>query len=147
MRYYDIFLIEDDVARFYFGQEVKLYQLFLEARTIDNLRIKKEIDKQIDYITKPMPVNAIQQRISMSCRHYPGYDCRGYIHIFQCTKGGSRAKLEVQPSGLTLQGIGDYTAEATFFEVLRQIDSSFLAIDFHLTNFGWLKPIRNAHLI
>ncbi|MFC7393387.1 sporulation inhibitor of replication protein SirA [Scopulibacillus cellulosilyticus] len=147
MRHYFIFLIQDEIARSYFGRESKLYQLFLEADNIGDYNMKQQINKQVEYITKRIPVFKIGRRLELLLSHLSEYKCCNQIHMIEHPKKTSQAQLELGTGRLSLKATGDYSAETSFFEVLRQIDDSFLAIDFKHHRFGWLKPIKNAHLI
>ncbi|MBM7644479.1 hypothetical protein JOD45_000672 [Scopulibacillus daqui] len=147
MRHYFIFLIEDEIARTYFGREAKLYQLFLEANHINNIDIRQQISKQVQYITRRIPVYRVEKKLKTLLSHLSEYKCRDKIHTIENTKKPGCAKLELHPGRLSLKAHGNYSAEMSFFEVLRQIDDSFLAIDFDHHRFGWLKPIKNAHFI
>lgn len=147
MRQYEIYLIDDEIARFYFGKEIKLYQLFLDERLSKEKNQMAIIKKQITYITKRVPIFEIEGKIEDTCRHFKGYDMQNQTHSLHYSNGMSQARLELDSERLTLKSTGDFSAEVTFLEVLRQIDSSFLAIDFKHTRYGWLKPVKNAHFI
>ncbi|WML49196.1 sporulation inhibitor of replication protein SirA [Neobacillus sp. PS3-34] len=62
MRKYRLYLIEDEFAAHYFGRERMFYQLFRENE-YSNGELKTIIEKQINYITKPLPVLRIHQLI------------------------------------------------------------------------------------
>jgi len=60
MRSYQLYLIEDEFASHYFGRERMFYQLFLEYSRA-NGDLKSIISKQVDFVTKPIPVLRIHQ--------------------------------------------------------------------------------------
>ena len=56
------------------------------------------------------------------------------------------ATLEVGESMIVVKASGSYEAETAFFEVLRKIESSFLAVDLDHQRFGWLKPMKERKI-
>lgn len=69
MRHYELYLLEEQVARHYFGRETKLFQLFLEHADA-SLSQRLIIDKQIEYISKPLPSLLLQQKINVWFKAY-----------------------------------------------------------------------------
>ncbi|UTW70984.1 sporulation inhibitor of replication protein SirA [Anaerobacillus sp. HL2] len=45
---------------------------------------------------------------------------------------------------LTISTTGTYQAETIFFEILRQINPCFFAVDFENRNYGWLNPVKHV---
>lgn len=147
MRHYDIYLIEEEVARSYYGKEALLFQLFLDERVTTSILKRKQIEKQVAFVTQRMPIFHIECSIEEALRSHPGYDFKQQHHMINNSERESQAELFLGVQSLTLTASGTYEAETTFFEVLRQINSCFLAVEFNHYRYGWLKPIKNAHLM
>ena len=111
-----------------------------------SVKIKSILNEQIHFITRPIQTLKIQQVIvQILQRNKTLHDHNGtyYIEI------GSRsfAKLEIHERYIEIKSSGDYEAETIFFEVLRKIESSFLAIDFENYRCRWLKPIKETKYV
>ncbi|MFD2616788.1 sporulation inhibitor of replication protein SirA [Terrilactibacillus laevilacticus] len=143
MRQYMIYLIEEEISRYYFGKEHKLYEFFLEAKQDHQPRMKQLIQKQMDYIVRPISYSEISKILQRHCR------CLSHANMFSlnCSNGTSSAKLMIQEKEIKLLSKGYYDAEATFLEILRQFDKHFFAIDYASHQFGWLNPIKDAYYI
>lgn len=144
MRQYDIYLIEDEIARHYFGSEWKLYDLFLESKQVEEGKLRHVIQKQIRYVIRPIPLQKVAGRLMSKYRRLPGYKADRHRHMMSVPGDGSFARLELRPQKLSLASSGEYDAEASFFEALRQIEDHFLAVDYGRDRFGWLKPVKKA---
>ncbi|MFZ3587820.1 sporulation inhibitor of replication protein SirA [Bacillus sp. DJP31] len=146
MREYTIYWIEEEFAHHYFGREKMFYHLFEEyTSAIGELR--PILNKQVNYVTKPIPVLHINQFIQNEMKTKTNYRFIEELHIFQANKNKSKATLHVSEQHLTLVGTGEYEAEMTFFELLRKWDSRFLAVDTNQMRFGWLTPIKQRKFV
>jgi hypothetical protein len=146
MRHYQLFLLEEDVAQHYFGQESKLFHLFLE-RTMASSEQKQIIDLQIEYISKPMPGLLLQQKMMAAFSNLSSYKVNKHIHVLDLAQPESCAELLIHKEHLSLTSTGEIEAETMFFEVLRKIDPCFFAINFETHRFGWLNPIKQVKFV
>ncbi|WLR52545.1 sporulation inhibitor of replication protein SirA [Bacillus tianshenii] len=148
MRHYSMYLLRDDVAEEYFGKESLLYRLFLEYEqtTMEQSNI---IERQVQYITLPIPTAAIQFQLQKELKRYSGYTSDGQVHSLHIKSrtGISEAQLSVFPSFMTLSARGGYEAETIYFEILRKMYTSFLAMDFETNRYGWLNPIKQRNFV
>jgi hypothetical protein len=143
VRRYIIYLIEEEVANSFFGQELLLYKLFLKGQA--NFSPQEAIiRKQIEYITKSIPVLPIHIRLQEKLLQVGGYET-SESHFIQYNE--SKAKLTIHFDYLLLLSEGTLEAETLFFESLRQIESCFFAMDFKKHHFGWLNPIKTKKTV
>ena len=63
VRKYYIYLIEDEVADYFYGRENKFYELFAADRYVLG-ELKKIVQKQIDFITLPLPHLELHRHLS-----------------------------------------------------------------------------------
>ncbi len=145
MRNYQLYLVVDEFASHYFGKERMFFQLFQEHEEAVG-DFKSILEEQIHFITKPIQVLKIHQifgQYQQRMRTLHAKNGTYYIEI------GSRsyAKLEIYERFINIKSNGDYEAETVFFEVLRKIESSFLAIDFENQLCSWLKPIKERKFV
>lgn len=146
VRRYVIYLMEQDVAKNYFGKEEMLYQLFLEAENIVS-PYHSIIKKQIRYITKEIPLTDLHETLITELRHeVKSYEAEKSYEI-HLAEYDSKAVLVLNRHHLSLYSYGAKEAETVIFEILRKIESSFLALDFKNSNYGWLNPIKKAALV
>ncbi|WP_078427007.1 sporulation inhibitor of replication protein SirA [Alkalihalobacterium alkalinitrilicum] len=146
MRKYDIYLINGDVSQHYFGQESKLFHLFLdEIRAADEN--KAIIKKQIKYISNPIPVVELQHRLLSSFKHRTDYFFFDHTHRLQISEPFSKAQMFIFPDYIHLVSEGSYEAETMFFEVMRKLSPSFFALDVSTYRYGWLNPIKQVKLV
>ncbi len=150
IRHYRIYLIEDAVVVPYIGREKLLYGLFNDFIQAKG-RQKWIVGRQILYITKKMPIQLLRsvlekelcgnQNISyLNGAYYVRY--KGQSSVLK-----SSAKLTIHNRVLTISSEGGYDAETVFFECIRKIDHSFLAIDIEHERYGWLKPFKERKFI
>jgi hypothetical protein len=147
VRHYQIYLIEEEIAQIYFGEESKLFQLFLEAEKTTAPLKSEVLQKQVDYITKPLDIPVMKQAIEEALQHRTDYFIYPNVHLLDDGKGRSQAKLMIDTTRLHISASGNYEAETTFFEELRKCQPSFLAMDFNNHRYGWLNPIKQANFI
>ncbi|WP_169864997.1 sporulation inhibitor of replication protein SirA [Sutcliffiella halmapala] len=143
MRQYMIYLIEEEIAKHYSGNEVKLFQLFNQYEQED--RLQNVVKQQVDYITIPIPTFPLQQVLENTLKSIDGYKRNSYQHKIE--KVDSVAKLSIFEKCLKLTSTGSFEAEAIFFEIIRKQAPYFLAIDTKSERFGWLQPIKQRKFV
>ncbi|WP_416150741.1 sporulation inhibitor of replication protein SirA [Salipaludibacillus sp. HK11] len=146
MRKYEIVLMDEEVAYMYSGMEKKLYQLFHEHRHSKGL-LKTITGHQIRYITKDYGQTNLDKYIYESFFHCKDYSYSENTHILTGMRDRSFAQLSLAPGKMTLISQGKIDAETSFFEVLRNYQSFFLAINYEKEKYGWLKPIPVMHIM
>lgn len=146
MRRYVVYLLEEDVAENYLGKEKMLYQLFYEAENKIS-PYHSVVKKQIQYITREMPLTKIHQALMSELKHVLTSFEANKIYEVQLKKSVSRAILIMHPHYLSIYSYGSIDAETVFFEVLRKLESCFLAVDFKNDNYGWLTPRKRMELV
>jgi hypothetical protein len=146
MRVYQLYLIEDEFTNHYFGRERMFFDLFSEEKHSYG-ELKKIIQKQIQYITKPIPALRIHQVINQHLAKLKGYMSENGHYRVELAGRTSIATLSVKDGYVLVQAEGNYEAEAIFFEVLRKCEASFLAIDIDHGRYGWLKPIKERKFV
>lgn len=146
MRKYEILLIDEEVAYMYSGMERKLYQLFHE--NINSKGLLKTITKnQISYITKGYDPYKLNDYIYSSFFHNKDYAYSEDTHILNDKKDNSYAELTLRPGTMSLVAKGSINAETSFFEVLRNYQPFFLAINHDTNKYGWLRPIQVMNVV
>ncbi|WP_409305545.1 sporulation inhibitor of replication protein SirA [Peribacillus sp. SCS-155] len=146
MRSYHIYLIEEEFAQHYFGREKIFLNLFMEY-TRSSGGQRRILQKQIDYITRPIPVLKIQQSINDYLFYKEDVSYKDGVYYIQKNSGNSRAALQINKEHLILQAEGEYDAETAFFESIRKCETSFLAFDIKNQRCGWLKPIKERKFV
>ncbi len=144
MRTYQIHLIVDEFASHFFGRERVIFHLFKEFEESSG-ESKQTLEKQIRFITKPIQKRKINHVLTQTLQNNQYF----YIEeglFYLDMNGKSFAWLKIQEHSLLLQAEGNYEAETIFFEILRKIESSFLAIDCKLQRCAWLRPIKERKL-
>jgi len=145
VRTYQLYLIDDEFASHYFGKERMVYQLFKDYKEAVG-EYKKILEKQIDFILKPIQEIKIHQFISQYLQKNKDFYTNNGLYYLEIGKR-STAKLEIHERCLMLKANGNYEAETIFFEVLRKTESSFIAIDLEHQRCGWLKPIKERKFV
>ncbi|MDR0137471.1 sporulation inhibitor of replication protein SirA [Metabacillus idriensis] len=148
MRHYYVYLIEEEFANHFFGREAKLFHLFQEyLRTSPEQLEFNHLYKQIRYVTKSISAESIDHMIESSLTNRYNYaHIEGHHRIDSESKRGN-ALLQVRDQYIEVTSIGSFDMEAIFFEILRKIDSCFLAMDFEAKRYGWLKPIKERKFV
>ena len=146
MRSYQLYLIEDEFASHYFGRERMFYQLFWEYSQA-NGALGSIISKQVDFVTKPIPVLRIHQLLHQQLSKVKGFRLEEGIYIFENKNPSSFSTLKIHEQYLELDSQGHVDAETVFFEILRKCETSFLAIDLESNKYGWLKPIKERKYV
>ncbi|ARK30902.1 sporulation inhibitor of replication protein SirA [Halalkalibacter krulwichiae] len=146
MRHYEIYIIEEDVARQYYGQESKLFYLFLEHEKAKGPQ-KQIIRKQIEYITKPIPTLLLQQKVKQDLTKNDGYRRKKNTHVIEIQERDSKAELVISSDALYVTAEGSFDVETIFFEILRKCEPSFFACSLEDHRFGWLKPLKQEDIL
>ncbi len=146
MRKYEIFLLEDEVAYYYFGREQVLYQFFVEA--VNPVpRLINTIERQLAYITKTIPNFVFDYELKMVDSMSKGFNLTKDVQKLVIYSNGSKAVLKKLDHQLTLISTGNFDAETLMFEHLRKVDKTFVAVDIEGNSIGWLSPVKQAHFI
>lgn len=144
MRHCELYIFEESVARHYYGQETKLFDLFLEYERATGSK-KELLRKQIEYITKPIPALLLQQKLKKAFSNKAEYKHKKNTHLIELSNRDSRAELVIASDTLyiTSEGERSFEVETMFFEVLRKCDPTFFAISVEEHRYGWLRPFRH----
>ncbi|GAF15259.1 YoxF protein [Bacillus sp. JCM 19046] len=142
MRYYELYLVTDDVATSYSGKESKLFQLF-EERDRASRDQRLVYDRQIDYITKILPEEMLK---TVFDRTKTARDEEGYV-IHSPVVDVNSCTVEIQQRKICLKAQGDLSAETDVFDLLKSVDSHFFAVNVEDRRFGWLKPYERQSVL
>ncbi|WP_162232182.1 sporulation inhibitor of replication protein SirA [Halalkalibacter wakoensis] len=146
MRHYELYIFEDDVARQYYGQEAKLFYLFLEHEKARGAQ-KEILRRQIEYITKPIPSLLLQQKLKQNLMKLDGYSKKKNTHVIQMIERDCKAELVIGADALYLTADGTSDVETIFFEILRKCEPTFFAFTIEDHRYGWLKPLKQADML
>lgn len=147
MRSYQLYLIKDEIAGHYFGKERLLYQLFKDHSKATG-EMEEIISQQIKYLTKTIPSLQVHQLLLQHLSKHNGFRAEHGVYYLRENKTHSAAVLKfLNKRKLLLESTGSLEAETIFFEVLRKIESTFLAVDLHSNVCGWLKPIKERKFV
>ncbi|GIN07199.1 hypothetical protein J1TS1_13440 [Shouchella clausii] len=142
MRHYELYLLSDEVAASFSGKEAKLFQLFTERAKAKQSE-RHIYDRQVDYITKPLPKaklhKALQKRYGLKKGN--GYELRSAFNE------RNRCLVELGDKSIQLEALGDLSAETTVFDVLKEVDSHFFAVNVADGRFGWLQPFEKQRVL
>lgn len=142
MRTCEIYVIKREVAECFYGREDKIFRLFQQYEQCSST-LKAIIEKQIEYITEPVPVMKIQHAVKKHLMVQTGYK-EGYFKYFiELPK--SKGKLVISLKKLVIISEGTLDAEMTFFEAIRKIQLPFIAIDLKNERYGWLHPLKDLN--
>ncbi|WP_059103446.1 sporulation inhibitor of replication protein SirA [Shouchella shacheensis] len=145
MRRYQLYLLDDQVATSYFGRESKLFQLFEEhAQAKDGPR--SLLDKQVDYITKPLPTRTLKYAF----RRYqePRQETCEDTYVIQCPQEQSGScKVQLDAKFVQLWASGDIDSETAIFDLLKGVDPHFFAVNVEDRRFGWLQPFDKHRVL
>ncbi|WP_280771954.1 sporulation inhibitor of replication protein SirA [Salipaludibacillus daqingensis] len=146
LRKYEIVLIDEEVAYMYSGMEKKLYQLFQE-NVYSKGFLKTLTTHQIRYITKDYKRKELNEYIYHSFFHKKDYSYSDNTHTLNEMKNKNYAQLTLYPGKMILTARGSIDAETSFFEVLRNYQPFFLALNHDTNKFGWLRPIQVMNIM
>lgn len=145
MRVYLIYLIEDEFAEYFYGRENKFVELFI-AQSKEKGALQTVVQKQIQYITKPLPYLELHKHLSHFVQRKEFY-IKGKVYCVRPNSDEEGAELTVGERSLQLKAWGGYSAESAFFEALRKFDGRFLAMDMEHNQYGWVKPIKERKFV
>ena len=141
MRYFDIYLIKEEVARLYLGKEDLLYRLFMEAKAEKNQQRLDILQKQIQYITAAIPIAELKTKL----HKLPVVDSADdKIELNQEDSGIVKLKLNL--TFIEIKVSGDNQAETVVFEALRRCFPHFFAVDYQNHYGAWLSP-QKRHIL
>lgn len=145
MRTYQLYIINEEFASYYFGRESIFFRLFQEYEQSEG-KLQAILTKQIVYITKSIPSIRLHQYLKQQLQGTKGFLYENGTYKMEYGRNSS-AKLEIHERFLLLNAYGNYEAETRFFEVLRKNEGSYLAIDLRNHRYGWLKPIKERKFV
>lgn len=144
LRVYELYLIEDFVAKYFYGRERIFFNLFKEYKQSTG-EFKNILKKQIDYITKPIPTLRIHTQLMSQLQKRKDYEVKNGIYYI-CGKSG-QAQLQIKENLLFIESNGTFEAEMVFIEALRKTEYNFFASDTEHFRYGWLKPLKKRKFI
>ena len=146
MRSYQIYLIEDEFADYFYGKEKMFFHLFFEYKQApDDLR--DILRKQVLYVTKPLPSLYIHQVLFQNLRKHKDFHCKDNTYFLESASCSNGVKLTLQGEYLELIAWGNYDAESVFFKALRHVEGKLLAVDLEHERYGWLKPKKMRNYV
>ncbi|MFY4773992.1 sporulation inhibitor of replication protein SirA [Metabacillus sp. RGM 3146] len=148
MRHFYVYLIEEEFASHYFGRELKMFSLFKEFQwTSYQDPSYAIIKKQVSYVTRDIPVQKINQLLETHLYYRKDYQRIGQIHKLELKGNKGSATLIVKNHYIEINSIGSVEAETNFYEILRNFDPCFLAMDFQAGKYGWLNPVKERKFV
>jgi hypothetical protein len=149
MRRYDLYIIDEEVARDYFGKEMKLNQLFQAAFYEKKPEQRLQLEKQVNYITKSIPMFRLQTLLTRVLKEVSDYtlDTKDWEFTLKSEDCRRVMRLQLDQKKCVLWSTGDLLTESLIFDKLREIDPYFLAVDRANERCGWLQPIKTARMI
>lgn len=141
MREYNVYIIREEFASIYYGLESKLFHLFIENYESKG-KLKEITTLQINYISEQIDKANLDKYLTRHLLKNKGYIMDEQKHFLKEKNDRSFAQLVVENHCVKIKANGLYDAEVTFFELLRNYHSYFLAMDYRSGRYGWLKPIK-----
>ncbi|WP_033828997.1 sporulation inhibitor of replication protein SirA [Bacillus andreraoultii] len=141
MRRYDLYIIEDLFANYYYGREYFFYNLFKEYENA-NRKMKPILLKQVEYISSSIPVIRIHRQLMEQLKQRDDFYMKNGMFLIENSRGS--ASFAIQTNKCILQSRGSFDIDMVFMEALRKTDFNFLAIDIANERFGWVKPIKET---
>ncbi|RST71268.1 sporulation inhibitor of replication protein SirA [Siminovitchia acidinfaciens] len=145
MRTYFIYLIKDEFADYFYGRESRFFQLFAGSHS-SNGSLQEIIQKQIEYITEPLPYLDLHKLFSQIVHNQYIY-IKGKVYCTGHAKEKDGAELAIEEEWLQLNAWGGFESETIFFEVLRKFNGHFFAVDIENERYGWIKPVKERKYI
>ncbi|MCY8988963.1 sporulation inhibitor of replication protein SirA [Bacillus atrophaeus] len=146
-RHYYTYLIKDEFANHYFGRESVMFKLFQDYHWTNLTPQQYQMtEKQIQYITKPIPMLHMHQRLKMNLSNID-YTQLDHIYRLSLPKAKGYATFMMKEQMIEIVASGDYESETIFFEVLRKVSPCFLAMDFGAQRYGWLNPVKERNFV
>jgi hypothetical protein len=149
MRRYDLYIIDGEVARDYFGKEAKLNQLFHAAFYEEKPEHRLQLERQVNYITKPIPMFRLKTLLARALKEVTDYilDTKDWEFTLKSVDSRRIMRLQLDDKKCVLWSSGDLLTETLIFDKLREIDPYFLAVDRANERSGWLRPIKMVRMI
>ncbi|WP_160141549.1 sporulation inhibitor of replication protein SirA [Salicibibacter halophilus] len=143
MHRYDIYLLNQEIARQFIQMENKLFHLFKEYETVPSLR--QEAQKQVDYICRPISIHHLGEWLSSAqITSFPQGEGDGFVYYLEGSEG---VKLMLSERRVQIWSTLDMEDEWLWFDHLQAYDPYFFACDVEREKYGWLKPIKmHMHL-
>lgn len=138
--------MQEEVAMHYFRRESFLYDLFRAYKT-NQSNEHEYIQKQVKYITRPIPFKAIKTALEQTFSEKVHFHSSHNKYSLLLPNKKSRATLLAKEQAIIIKADGSIDADTAFFEVLRKFDKYFLAIDFNAEQYGWLRPIKKRNFV
>ncbi|MEI4801802.1 sporulation inhibitor of replication protein SirA [Bacillus sp. NPDC077411] len=142
MRTYELYLIQEDITKTYFGREFLLFDLFTRFAQSRSLSEKKVLYKQMKYITLPLQVMKLHHKMEQALRTYEKYERNDYMHIV--SNGNVYGEVSIKSQYIRMYTSGNVELETAIFEVLRKCEMTFLAMDYESKQYGWLNPLKQV---
>jgi len=149
MRRYDLYIIDDEVARDFFGKESKLNRLFQAAFYEKQSEERLQLERQVNYITKTIPMFRIKTLLERALKEVSDYklDSKDWELTLRSEDSRRVMCLQLDQKKCVLWSSGDLLTETLIFDKLREIDPYFLAVDRSNERCGWLRPIKTLRMI
>ncbi|MFX3622980.1 MAG: sporulation inhibitor of replication protein SirA [Ectobacillus sp.] len=141
MKTYYLYLIDDDIAKKYYGRGFMLFDLFSRFVNSHSLTEKKILYKQIQYVTKPLQTLRLHHRIGYGLACRGDYKREKDMHFLRL-ESGETGKLTIKKRYVKIETDGSFEVETTFFEILRKNELTFLAMNYESNQCGWLNPLK-----
>lgn len=123
MRTYFIYLIEDEFADYFYGREIKFYDLFAADRQ-EVGELQTIVKRQIQYITKPLPYLDLHQHLSSSVQEKDLY-IKGKIYYIRSRKRNEHAELSIGKRYIKIDASGGFEAESIFLKCSANLMADF----------------------
>ena len=139
MRNYEIYNIKKEIAHYFYLREQKIYKLFKEYKEAHGER-KNIIAKQIDYITRKIPVLAIHHELIRNLQYRNDFVIENNRYVIINNRG--TAHLTVSDHKITLKASGTMDIDLIFLDLLTNVDGHYLALDLEQERYGWIKIVK-----
>ena len=111
MKTYELYLIQEDIAKAYFGREYLFLIYLLDFQNLGPFR-KKVLYKQMMYITMPLQVMKIHHKLEQALRVLGKYDRTHHTHTLYT--GAEYGEIMVKPHYIRMNTSGNISMETTF---------------------------------
>jgi len=139
MSRYELYIIDDRFANYFYGREKMFFNLFQEYENARG-RLKNILARQVEYITKPIPALKIHKLLIQLLQTRSDF----YIHNgdYYIENRTGLAKLTLEERKLIIESTGNMDCELTFLEILRKSEFNFYAVEIERNQYGWVRPFR-----
>nr|WP_106784551.1 sporulation inhibitor of replication protein SirA [Lysinibacillus timonensis] len=140
MRIYSIFNIRKEYQSFIFGRERMLLEM---VATREHSSQESSVSKELSFICEPFNSSCVKGDIFNQLQdRFPNVHLVGdYINIQHQLKGEIKIKLFTYYIEAACEG--SRMLDLDLFQILGQINDSFLAFNKEEAECGWLKPIKH----